>query len=189
MDGTDTNANATSDANVITDVNVNRLGSKITFEEFAKRNEEVGQSDKTDVKTDWRTMVNIDEKYVAYKEKLTTMLEKHQQMWDGHLGSIKATRHYIELTEDARPARSHPYRAGPTQRELEKKEVEKMLKKGVIELSTSEWAAHVVFAPKKDGSLMLCIDYRRLNALTIRDLYQITRMDECIDSLGEETVS
>ena len=109
-------------------------------------------------------------------------------MWDGHLGSIKATRHYIELTEDAGPARSHPYRAGPTQRELEKKEVEKMLKKGVIELSTSEWAAHVVLAPKKDGSLRFCIDYRRLNALTIRDSYPIPRIDECIDSLGEAKV-
>ena len=63
-----------------------------------------------------------------------------------------------------------------------------MLKQGVIELSTSEWAAPVVFAPKKDGSLRFCIDYRRLNALTIRDSYPIPRMDECIDSLGDATV-
>ena len=63
-----------------------------------------------------------------------------------------------------------------------------MLKQRFIELSTSEWAAPVVFAPKKDGSLRFCIDYRRLNTLTIRDSYPIPRMDECIDSLGDATV-
>jgi len=106
-----------SDANPITHVNVTRLGKKTIFEDFAKRHEEVLKSDKNDVEKDWRSLVNIDEKYEAYKDKLTTMLERHQGMWDGHLGSIKATRHYIELTEGARPVRSHPYRAGPTQRE------------------------------------------------------------------------
>ena len=59
-----------------------------------------------------------------------------------------------------------------------------MLELGVIEPSTSEWAAPVVFASKKDGSLRFCVDYRRLNAVTVRDSYPIPRMDECIDSLG-----
>ena len=70
-------------------------------------------------------------------------------------------------------------------REHEKAEIDNMLKAGVIEPSSSEWASPIVFGPKKDGKLRFCVDYRKLNALTIRDSYHIPRMDECIDSLGD----
>lgn len=58
-----------------------------------------------------------------------------------------------------------------------------MLEAGVIELCVSERAVSVVFAPKKDLTLIFFIDYRRLNTLTTRDSYPIPSMDECIDSL------
>ena len=63
-----------------------------------------------------------------------------------------------------------------------------MLKAGVIEPSNSEWASPVLFAPKKDGRIRFCIDYRRLNTLTVKDSYPLPRMDECIDSLGDAQV-
>jgi Reverse transcriptase (RNA-dependent DNA polymerase) len=63
-----------------------------------------------------------------------------------------------------------------------------MLKAEVIEPATSEWASPVVFVPKPDGSMRFCIDYRRLNAVTVRDSYPLPRMDECIDSLGDASV-
>ena len=56
-----------------------------------------------------------------------------------------------------------PYRAGPTQRELERKEIQSMLDKGVIEPANTEWASPIVFVPKPDGTLRFCVDYRRLN--------------------------
>ena len=49
----------------------------------------------------------------------------------------------------------------------------------------SEWAAPVLFVPKKDGKLRFCIDYRKLNSMTVKDTYPLPRMDECIDTLGE----
>jgi hypothetical protein len=58
----------------------------------------------------------------------------------------------------------------------------------VIEPSTSEWAAPVIFVPKPDGSMRFCIDYRKLNSITERDMYPLTRMDDCIESLGDARV-
>jgi Reverse transcriptase (RNA-dependent DNA polymerase) len=58
----------------------------------------------------------------------------------------------------------------------------------VIEPATSEWASPVVLVPKPDGSMRFCIDYRRLNTVTVRYSYPLPRMDECIDSLGDARV-
>jgi hypothetical protein len=104
------------------------------------------------------------------------------------VGDAHTTHHRIELTPGAKPVHSHPYRAGPRAREVEAAEVQRMLKAGVIEPSTAEWASPVVLVPKPDGSMRFCIDYRRLNALSLKDSYPLPRMDECIDSLGDATI-
>ena len=122
------------------------------------------------------------------RQRMLAMFTRHQSMWDGHLGTFTATSHRIELVPDARPVHCHPYRAGPRARQAETAEVEKMLREGVIEPATTEWASPVVLVPKPDGSLRFCVDYRRLNAITVRDTYPLPRMDECIDSLGDSCV-
>ena len=63
-----------------------------------------------------------------------------------------------------------------------------MLKKGVIEPANTDRASPVVLVPKTDGSLRFCIDYRILNAMTVRDAYPIPRMEEFIDSLGDAVI-
>lgn len=57
--------------------------------------------------------------------------------------------------------------------------------KTLIEQSVSECATHVLFAPKKDGSLRFSVDYRNLNTMKIKDSYPLPWMEDCIDSLGE----
>ena len=109
-------------------------------------------------------------------------------MWSGKLGCINATAHRITLEPGTRPIRSMPYRQGPAARTFVKKEIDKMLEANVIEPAASEWASPVVLAPKKDGTLRFCVDYRRLNAVTIPDTYPLPRMDDCIDSLGDATI-
>eukprot|EP00171_Calliarthron_tuberculosum_P001947 IDg1947t1 len=110
--------------------------------------------------------------------------KKHEGLWSSHLGEIKEAKHYIVLTPGARPFRSQPYRADPTQRELEAEEIRRMLAANVNRPSKSHWASPVLLVSKPDGSMRFCIDYRRLNALTARDHYPIPRIDECLEFLG-----
>ena len=137
------------------------------------RHIEVQQHDEADLGNDWKTMVQVDPEYNEYREQLLQTLEPHATMWDGHIGTINLAKHRIELKEGAKPVYQQPYRAGPHQRQLEEIEIKKMLDADVIEPAITEWAAPIVFAPKKDGYLRFCIDYRRLNELTVRDSYPI----------------
>ena len=120
--------------------------------------------------------------------QIIAMLRKHAKMWDGTLGTIHATEHRIDLEPGTRPMRSMPYRQGPARREMVREQVDAMLRAGVIEPATSEWASPVVLVPKKDNSLRFCVDYRSLNGKTIADTYPLPRMDDCIDSLGDAAI-
>ena len=63
------------------------------------------------------------------------------------------------------------------------KQVEKLLAQGVIEPGTGAWSSPVVLVRKKDGSWRFCVDYRRLNAVTIQDAYPLPRIDESLEAL------
>jgi hypothetical protein len=115
----------------------------------------------------WKYQVDLSHLDSTERKAVTNMLEPHQAMWDGHLGEVTATQHRIDLIPGARPVHSQPYRAGTRAREIEKAEIEKMLAQGVIEPATCEWASPIVMFPKPDGSLRFCINYRKLNAITV----------------------
>ena len=113
------------------------------------------------------------------------MLSAYADMRDGKLGEIQDAKHHVTPREDAKPFRINPYRTGPSGRAEIRKAITAMKEDGVIRDAKSEWASPVVLIPKPDGSMRFCVDYRRLNELTIKDSYPLSRMEDCLDRLGE----
>ncbi|WZZ88744.1 hypothetical protein YC2023_117323 [Brassica napus] len=89
----------------------------------------------------------------------------------------------IELEPGTAPLSKSPYRMAPAEMAELKKQLEESLEKGFIRPSVSPWGAPVLFVKKKDGSFRLCIDYRGLNRVTVKNKYPLPRIDELLDLL------
>ena len=76
-----------------------------------------------------------------------------------------------------------PYRVAPAELAELKKQIEDLLEKKFIRPSASSWGASVLLVKKKDGSSRLCVDYRQLNKLTIKNKYLLPRIDDLLDQL------
>jgi hypothetical protein len=89
----------------------------------------------------------------------------------------------IELQPGIAPISKRPYRMPPAELAELKKQLQELLDKGFIRPSTSPWGCPALFVKKKDESLRLCIDYRPLNAVTIKNKYPLPRIDVLFDQL------
>ncbi|KAJ4938747.1 hypothetical protein NE237_008271 [Protea cynaroides] len=95
----------------------------------------------------------------------------------------RATEFVIDLIPGAAPVSKAPYRMAPTELKELKVQLQELLDKGYIQPCISPWGAPVLFVKKKDGSVRLCIDYRELNKLTIKNRYPLPRIDDLFDQL------
>jgi hypothetical protein len=94
----------------------------------------------------------------------------------------------IELTPGTAPVSKRAYRVfGPELVEL-KKLIDELLEKGYIRPSTSPWVALVLFVEKKDGTKRMCIDYRSLNEVTVKNKYPLPRIEDLFDQLRGASV-
>ena len=94
----------------------------------------------------------------------------------------------IDLIPNARPV-VHPIRRmAPKEKEELSSQTRELLWKGLIRPSFSAWGAAVVFVPKSDGTLRLCVDYRDLNKQTLKNKYPLPRIDDLLDQLNGATV-
>ena len=99
------------------------------------------------------------------------------------LGYTARMPHSIHLRDDE-PVASTFRRIPPTQYEEVKRHIQMLLDKKIIQKSSSPYASPVVIVRKKDNSIRLCVDYRRLNAKTKPDAYPLPRIDDSLDALG-----
>jgi len=98
-------------------------------------------------------------------------------------GNCDILEHKIIL-KDSNPIKQAPRRIPLKMREEVDNIVEDMKRQGVIEESQSPWVSPAVMVKKKDGSVRFCVDYRRLNAVTVKDSYPIPRIDDMLDRLS-----
>ena len=89
----------------------------------------------------------------------------------------------IDLVPGATPVAKSPYRLAPTEMKEMSLQLQELQGKGFIRPSHSPWGAPVLFVKKKDGSMRMCIDYRELNKLTIKNRYPLPRIDDLFDQL------
>jgi hypothetical protein len=120
------------------------------------------------------------------KQQLTQVLDEFKEIFSDFPGRTDLVDHDIELIDD-KPIRQHPYRMHPEKLKYLKKEVDEMLDLGLIERSSSSYSSPVVMVPKPDNTLRVCIDYRKLNAVTKPDCYPIPRVDDLIDKVSSAT--
>ncbi|GJY70172.1 reverse transcriptase domain-containing protein [Tanacetum coccineum] len=89
----------------------------------------------------------------------------------------------IDLIPGATPIAKSPYRLAPSEMQELSEQLQELQDKGFIRPSHSSWGAPILFVKKKDGSFRMCIDYRELNKLTIKNRYPLYRIDNLFDQL------
>jgi len=94
----------------------------------------------------------------------------------------------IDLISGIAPNSRRPYRMPPNELAELKKQLQELLDKGLIRPSSSPWGCPALFVKKKDKSLRMCVDYRPLNAVTIKNKYPLPRIDILFDQLAKAKV-
>jgi predicted aspartyl protease len=124
-----------------------------------------------------RTDLNEEQLIQLYK-----LLEEYADLFatnNKQPGIAKNISHSIQ-TDATKPINQAPYRVSPAERSIIYDNVQEMLKNNIIEQSRSPWASPVVLVNKKDGSIRFCVDYRKLNQSTKRDVYPLPRIDDAL---------
>ncbi|KAJ9512208.1 hypothetical protein QJQ45_012759 [Haematococcus lacustris] len=118
----------------------------------------------------------------------TALLSEHIEVFPKELPSVhnlphRSVDHVIQL-ESGTPPNRPVYRMSQEELDELKRQLDELLAKGYIRPSTSPFGSAVLFVRKKDGSLRLCVDYRALNQLTIKNRYPLPRIDDLLDQLA-----
>ncbi|GJU66087.1 putative reverse transcriptase domain-containing protein [Tanacetum coccineum] len=95
---------------------------------------------------------------------------------------------WIDLVPGDAPVARVPYRLAPSEMKKLSDQLQELFDKGFIRPSSSHWGALVLFVKKKDGLFRMCIDYRELNKLTVKNCYPLPRIDDLFDQLQGSSV-
>lgn len=133
------------------------------------------------------TDVKIDEENLTSDQltQVKSVLNKWSDIFSKgptDLGKTDLVKHSIKLTDDT-PFKDPYRRIPPGLFEEVRTHLKEMLDAGAIRESESPYSSNVVLVRKKDGSLRFCIDFRKLNSRTVRDSYNLPRIDDTIDTL------
>ena len=104
------------------------------------------------------------------------------------VGCTSLVKHSIHLKDKTTPIKQRPYRQGPAKEAEIDRHVKEMLHQGLIKPGSGEWSSPTILVPKKSGETRMVIDYRRINAVTVKDSYPLPRIDDSLDCLGKSKI-
>ena len=120
----------------------------------------------------------------AYITQLIHLLEQYPIVTQKPMkGPCCTTQTHKIYTNSPIPIREAPYRISTHKQNIIETYLKEMLDKDVIEPSTSPWSSPIVLVPKANGEIRFCVDYRKLNKITIKDSYPLSRIDDTLQML------
>jgi hypothetical protein len=118
--------------------------------------------------------------------KQIPMIKEYPNIFPEELPGLPPNRDIkfaIDLAPGTTPIAKKPYRMAATELAKLNKQLSELEQKGYVRPSSSPWGAPVLFVKKKDGSMRLCVDYRALNKVTIKNKYPLPKIDDLFDQL------
>ncbi|GJU65355.1 putative reverse transcriptase domain-containing protein [Tanacetum coccineum] len=132
------------------------------------------------------TTKEIEDKSERKRLEDVPIVQDFPEVFPEDLPGLPPTRQVefqIDLVPGAAPVARAPYRLAPSEMKELSEQLKELSDKGFIRPSSSPWGAPVLFVKKKDGSFRMCIDYRELNKLTVKNRYPLPRIDDLFDQL------
>ena len=133
--------------------------------------------------TSWLVSLNLEDE-VRQDMSLPRVVCEYEDVFTNELPGLPPSRDvdfFIKLYHGTSPISMTPHRMAPVELQELKVQIQELLGKGFIRPSTSPWGAPVLFAKKKGKNLRLCINYRQLNRVTIKNRYPLPRIDDLFD--------
>ncbi|GJR64254.1 putative reverse transcriptase domain-containing protein [Tanacetum coccineum] len=137
------------------------------------------------------TMKKAEDKSKEKQLEEVPIVQDFPEVFPEDLPGIPPTRQVefqIDLIPGAAPVARAPYRLAPSEMKELSDQLKELSDKGFIRPSSSPWGAPVLFVKKKDGSFRMCIDYRELNKLTVKNRYPLPRIDDLFDQLQGSSI-
>ncbi|GJR13934.1 putative reverse transcriptase domain-containing protein [Tanacetum coccineum] len=137
------------------------------------------------------TTKEIEDKSEKKRLEDVPIVQNFPEVFPEDLPGLPPTRQVefqIDLVPGAAPVARAPYRLAPSEMKELSEQLKELSDKGFIRPSSSPWGAPVLFVKKKDGSFRMCIDYRELNKLTVKNRYPLPRIDDLFDQLQGSSV-
>ena len=132
--------------------------------------------------------IDLDKTDLTEVEKrlVRLLVNEYKDVMAGDLMDLPGTDildHHIDVQPGTRPIRSKPYTCPVGLQKEVKRQLDEMLEAGIIEPSEGEWCSPIVLVKKRDNSWRFCVDYRRLNDVTVKQGFPMTSVDDVVDRL------
>ncbi|CAF1640944.1 unnamed protein product, partial [Didymodactylos carnosus] len=130
---------------------------------------------------------NDDTNTARNQQQIENLINEYTDVFSDEVKDLPPKRdvdHEIKLVDNTTPPFQPIHRMSPLELAELKQQLTELVEKGYIRPSKSPYGAPVLFAKKKDGSLRMCVDYRALNKITIKNKYPLPRIDEMLDQLN-----